>query len=126
MELITRWRQDEFDLLYSDDLFAEIADKFPAKRISAEHTINLLVELHDKATHVEVKPADIKPVIAADPDDDFILACAVVGQADYLGSYDTHFDALNGEYHDVKIVEPIAFLQVVRGDRKPEPLAGGE
>jgi len=76
-----------------------------------------LVELRDMATYVQVKPSDVKPVISADPDDDFVLACAVVGRADYLVSYDTHFDVLEGEYQGIKITEGLFFLQVVRGER---------
>ena len=61
----------------------------------------------------------MKPVIIADPDDDFILACAVVGQADYLVSYDAHFDVLEGEYRGIKITDVLPFLWTVRGDRPP-------
>jgi len=80
MELLRRWRQEEFELLYSDDLLVEIDEKFSARGISDEHKYSLLVELRDLATYVKVKPSDVKAVIVADPDDDFILACAVVGK----------------------------------------------
>lgn len=80
VELLKRWRQGEFELLYSDDLLVEIHEKFSVKGISDEHKDRLLVELHDLAAYVEVKPTDVDSVIAADPDDDFILACAVVGR----------------------------------------------
>ncbi|MEA3345139.1 MAG: hypothetical protein U9Q78_02660 [Chloroflexota bacterium] len=53
-------------------------------------------------------------MIAADPDDDLILACAVVGQAAYLVTYDHHFGVLGKEYEGVKIVDGLAFLHVVR------------
>ena len=119
MELLRRWRQEEFELLYSDDLLVEIDEKFSARGIGDEYKDSLLVELRDLATYVEVKPSDVKPVITVDPDDDFILACAVVGQADYLVSYDAHFDVLEGEYRGVKITEALPFLWAVRGDRLP-------
>jgi len=73
MELLKRWRQEEFELLYSDDLLVEIDEKFSAKGIGDEYKDSLLVELRDLATYVEVKPSDVKPVIIADPDDDFVL-----------------------------------------------------
>jgi putative PIN family toxin of toxin-antitoxin system len=116
MELLRRWRQEEFELLYSDDLLVEIDEKFSARGIADEYKDSLLVELRDLATYVEVKPLDVKPVIIADPDDDFILACAVVGQADYLVTYDAHFDVLEGEYQGVKITEALPFLWAVRDD----------
>ena len=119
MELLRRWRQGEFELLYSDDLLVEIDEKFSARGIGDEYKDSLLVELRDLATYVEVKPLDVKPVIIADPDDDFILACAVVGQADYLVTYDAHFDVLEGEYQGVKITEALPFLWTVRSDSPP-------
>jgi len=120
VELLRRWVYDEFELLYSDDLLVEIDEKFSAKGIGEAYKEGLLAELHERATFVQVYPEDIDPVIAADPDDDFIIACAVVGQADYLVSYDTHLHVLAGEYRGVKITEPLRFLWVVRGD---EPLS---
>ena len=119
MELLRRWRQGEFELLYSDDLLLEIDEKFSARGIGDEYKDSLLVELRDLATYVEVKPSDVKPVIIADPDDDFILACAIVGRADYLVTYDAHFDVLEGEYRGVKITEALPFLWAMRGDRPP-------
>ena len=119
MELLRRWRQREFELLYSDDLLVEIDEKFSARGIGDEYKDSLLVELRDLATYVEVKPSDVESVIIADPDDDFILVCAVVGQADYLVTYDAHFDVLEDEYRGVKIMEALPFLWAVRGDRPP-------
>ena len=88
----------------------EIDEKFSARGISDEHKDNLLVELRDLSTYVEVRPSDVKRIIIADPDDDFVLACAIVGQADYLVTYDAHFDVLEGEYQGIKIVEALPFL----------------
>ena len=119
MELLRRWRQGELELLYSDDLLVEIDEKFSARGIGDEYKDSLLVELRDLATYVEVKPSDVESVIIADPDDDFILACAVVGQADYLVTYDAHFDVLEGEYRGVKITEALPFLWAVRSDSPP-------
>jgi len=119
VELLTRWRQGELELLYSDDLLVEIDEKFSARGISDEHKVGLLIELRDWAAYVDVKSWDAKPVILADPDDDYILACAVAGGADYLVSYDTDFDVLDGEYHGIKIVKALPFLWAVRGDRPP-------
>ncbi len=119
IELLRHWRQGKFELLYSDDLLVEIDEKFSARGISDEHKDSLLVALRDFATYIEVKPSDVKPVIIADPDDDFILACAVVGQADYLVSYDAHFDILEGEYRGIKVTDALPFLWTVRGDRPP-------
>ena len=63
----------------------------------------------------------VHPVITADPDDDHILACAVVARADYLVSYDPHFAPLNGTYQGVTIVKALPFLWALRntGDATP-------
>ena len=114
IELLKRWRRGEFELLYSDDLLVEIDEKFSARGISDERKDSFLVELRDQATYIKIEPTDVKPVIAADSDDDFILACAVVGQASHLVTYDRHFDILGEEYQGVKIVDGLTFLRVVR------------
>jgi len=68
------------------------------------------------AEYVHVHEEDVQPLILADPDDDHVLACAVVGKADYLVTYDPHFDCLGGEYQGLKILDGLHFLCVVRGD----------
>ena len=45
---------------------------------------------------------------------DAILACAVIGMADYLITYDPHFDVLAGTYHGIKIVKALPFLWTLR------------
>ncbi|MDI6791764.1 MAG: hypothetical protein QME81_02690, partial [bacterium] len=57
---------------------------------------------------------DICPVITADPDDDTVLASAVTGRADYLITYDSHFDTLGGRYNNIQITEPLGFLFILR------------
>jgi predicted nucleic acid-binding protein len=96
-ELIRRWVEGEFILLVSDVLLEEVAGKW-----------------------VDVPAEAVRPVIADDPDDDHILACAVVGKADYLISYDPHFDCLEEEYEGVRITKALPFLWAVRGDHPPK------
>lgn len=54
-----------------------------------------------------VVPADIGPVILADPDDDIVLATAVTGGADAIVSGDAHLLGV-GEFRGVPIVTPAA------------------
>jgi uncharacterized protein len=61
----------------------------------------------------------VERVVPADPDDDVMLACAVVGKADYLVTYDPHFDVVGGEHRGVKITRALPFLWAVRGDQPP-------
>ena len=54
-----------------------------------------------------VVPADIGPVILADPDDYIVLATAVTGGADAIVSGDAHLLGV-GEFRGVPIVTPAA------------------
>ena len=71
------------------------------------------------AEWVDVPPEAVVPVVIADPDDDQILACAAVGGANYLVTYDPHFDLLEGMYRGIKITKALPFLWKVRGDQPP-------
>lgn len=60
-------------------------------------------------------PGKLK-VVTADPDDDPVLECAVVGKADYLVSGDHHLLDLT-RYEHVEIVTAAEFLLRVRQNR---------
>ncbi len=81
--------------------------------------IELLASLTLLAEFVTVDKENILSVILADPDDDVVLACAVLGKADYLVTYDPHFDALGEVYQGISITKAIPFLWTVRGDSAP-------
>lgn len=53
-----------------------------------------------------------KTIISDDPDDDYVVACAIDGQAEYIISGDTHLLEL-GQYHDIRIMNPRQFLDLV-------------
>ncbi len=120
IELIDRWRAGEFTQLYSDDMLAELQEKFIARKIAPDIAAQYIADLVRLGEYVEVRPEDIKPVITADPDDDRILACAVVGGATHLVTYDPHFDILGGTYQGIQILDGLHFLYVVRGDKPPK------
>jgi len=113
-ELISRWQNQEFSLLMCDSLLDEIAEKFEAKKISQARIIEFLMLLEQLAEWVDLSAELVEAVIIADHDDDVILACAVVGQADYLVSYDRHVQNLGNEYRGIKIVAALPFLWAVR------------
>jgi predicted nucleic acid-binding protein len=68
---------------------------------------------------VEVPAEAVHPVIAEDPADDPVLACAVLGNADYLVTYDAHFNCLGGSHEGIEVVSALPFLWALRGDRAP-------
>lgn len=118
-ELIRRWQTDEFTLLISEAIESELAEKLLEHNIAPDLIIDFLALLERLAEWVDVRPEQVEPVVSSDPDDDAVLACAVVGQADYLVSYDPHVESL-GEHRGVKITKALPFLWAVRGDRPPE------
>src|SRR5258706_5567999 len=83
-ELLERWQADEFTLLISDDLLDEIAEKLLERGIEGEVVSEFLTLLVELAESIEVAAESVLPVVLADPDDDPIVACAVLGKADYL------------------------------------------
>lgn len=123
-ELIRRWEEEDFILLVSDALLEEVAEKLVERGIEQERVIEFLTLIGRLAEWVDVPPEAVSSVIAEDPDDDHILACAVVGKADYLVSYDPHFESLGEEYQGVKVTKALPFLWAVRGDHPPKTTGG--
>lgn len=120
IELLRRWEKGQFDLLYSPDVRAEYAEKFVTRGVDAKRAERLLQKLGHRGIRIEVLPSDVVRVIAADPDDDLILACAVKGAATHLVTYDPHFDFLGGSYRGIQILRPLGFLYLLRGDASPD------
>jgi putative PIN family toxin of toxin-antitoxin system len=71
---------------------------------------DLLDFLRANAILVEGKPEN--PLILDDPDDDFVVACAIDGQADYIVSGDSHLLEL-GQYLGIAIMNPRQFVDKV-------------
>ena len=119
-ELMQRWRNDEFALLVSQAILEEVVEKLRERGIEEEQIYELLLTIIRLAEWVDAPPETVQPVVTADPDDDQILACAVAGEADFLVTYDPHFDPLHGMYGAIKITKALPFLWTVRGDRPPD------
>ncbi len=52
-------------------------------------------------------------VIAADPDDDKVLECAVVGNATHIVTGDKQHLVALGSHQGIRILSPAEFLQLV-------------
>jgi putative PIN family toxin of toxin-antitoxin system len=118
-ELFQRWRDGEFVLLTSGAILEEVIEKFDGRGIDQALTVELISQILVDAEYVVTSDDQIATVVVGDPDDDQVLACAVTGKADYLVTYDPHFDCLEGAYQGIRVLDGLNFLYVVRGDTKP-------
>ena len=102
--------------LTCEPILAELTEKLQLKRgLEAGQAAEAAEEIRAFSKVIAV-PGALK-VIAADPDDDAILECAVVGQAQYLVSGDRHLLAL-GSYQGIQIVKAAEFLKLIQAAPK--------
>lgn len=120
-EILDRWEAGEFILLITAALLDEVIEKLNDRGIDRQITQNLIARLDQAAVNIFLDA--VPAVVAADPDDDVILACAVNGGADYLVTYDSHLLDLGEEYQGIKIVKALSFLWKLRGDEPPSDIA---
>ncbi|MGQ0710131.1 MAG: putative toxin-antitoxin system toxin component, PIN family [Rhodoferax sp.] len=107
----------EIDIFTSRALLAELASILPrrkfAKVIAASGLSieELVLGYAELATVVD--PVQIAPTIAADADDDQVLACALAAQADVIVSGDQHLHTLGGQYQGITIARPAEALHLI-------------
>lgn len=111
-------RDGKIDLFTSAVLLTELEDvlnreKFAPRLTSAEVSPHELV-LGYAALASVIQPANIEPVILADPDDDAVLACAVTAQAEIIVSGDSHLLGLS-QYRDIRILTAAELAMKVSG-----------
>lgn len=97
----------DIELVTSPALLAELRDvlgrehlasRLAQQRSNVEQALALYAELA-----ISVSPLDTPRVVPADPDDDHVIAAAIVGGADLVASGDRHLLAL-GSHQGVEIV----------------------
>ncbi|MBP7529204.1 MAG: putative toxin-antitoxin system toxin component, PIN family [Syntrophorhabdaceae bacterium] len=107
-KLLLRARKKEYELVLSPDIVAEfegvLLRKFSLSQSELTDVRTLLAEATNQIC-LEVDP--IEPV-SRDPDDDKILACASVSQADYLVTGDEDLLVVR-QYGGTKILAPRDF-----------------
>lgn len=124
-ELIARWLAGEFTLLVCDAIVDELIEKLVERQIARTDIEAFVALLDSMAEWVNVPDEAIRRVVLADADDDVVVACAVVGNADCLVTYDPHIAALGDSYQGVRITKALPFLWAVRGDRRPNATESG-
>ena len=109
-------RQGKCLSLTCEFIMAELTEKLQLKRgFDAIQTAETTDEIR-AFSKVFAIPGVLK-VIAADPDDDAVLECAVVGQAQYLVTGDRHLLAL-GNYQDIQVLKAADFLTLLQNAPK--------
>jgi uncharacterized protein len=110
--LIDRYLAEEaFTLVTSPALLAEL------ERVLSYPRLAVLIDAHTRRRFVAliaalselVDPPEEVPTISRDPDDDQVIACAVVGSADVIVSGDRDLLSL-GRVGEIPILTPAAFL----------------
>ena len=84
-----------------------------AKRIEQYGTTPPALAAYYSALVTLLSPTQVPRVVAHDADDDQVLACAVVAQADLIVSGDKHLLGLGGTYQDIPIVTPAQAVQFI-------------
>jgi uncharacterized protein len=100
-------RAGNIQLFTTATLLAELEDvlsreKFNERLASAGVTPRDLV-LGYAALALVIEPAEIEPVILADPDDDAVIACAVTAKCEVVVSGDSHLLNVR-RYQGIRIV----------------------
>ncbi len=112
-ELWERWKKKEFTLLTCQQIVEELAEILTKRGFPLDDIMEPVSALARAAEWVVVPEEKIEALLS-NPDDNVIVACAVEGKANYLVTYDPHFDSLQGEYRGIKIVKAIPFLEALR------------
>ncbi|MEZ4517137.1 MAG: putative toxin-antitoxin system toxin component, PIN family [Chloroflexota bacterium] len=113
--------QDAFALLLPEELLAELDDVVArkpqlAKRIRPDQMARFREILRTIAIPIATIKQEI-PAVTRDPKDDYLLAYAVVGEADYLVTGDNDLLIL-GTVGMLQIVSPPVFAAVLKSQHR--------
>lgn len=121
-KILDAWRDEQFHLVLSEAIVAEIDRVFHYPKIAKRHRWpeeKIEMFLADLASLAILTPGELKlTVITEDPPDNHYLECAVEGQAEYVVSGDRHLLDL-GAYRGIQILSPRAFLEVLAQQARP-------
>jgi putative PIN family toxin of toxin-antitoxin system len=112
-ELVRKASEGHVRLIVSDEMFAEYLDVVHGKKFSyiERRSLKEFIPLLIKWIEVRIAGPDPK-VIADDPSDDKVLACAKAARADLIVSGDAHLLAL-GRWAGIRIVSPREAVEMI-------------
>ena len=110
--LVSAWVARRFELVVSPELLAELRevlsrDKF--RRYGSDAEVEVFLRRFATARLVADPPA--QRIVAADPDDDYLMALARCAKADYVASGDRHLTQLEDAVPPV--LSPRAFYELL-------------
>ena len=116
-KVVRRWEADEFGVVISPPLLAELRRALEHERVLKyirlpHETVAGLIE-RLKTVAAVVEPQLLLDEIHEDPDDNQVLECAVAGNASYIVTGDAHRLRL-GEFRGIVILSPAGFLVLTK------------
>ncbi len=102
-------RQGLAESITCAEILAEFREKLVEKLKRTPEQADQLVEEFRNFSRIVAIPGQLK-VVAADPDDDKVIECAVVGKATHVISGDTHHVLPIKTYRGIKIVSAADFV----------------
>lgn len=122
VQLLRAWTLGDFELLMSDLLIEEIirtlSKPYFVAHVETDVVDTVLAALRHNATRVALDMTVAG--VASHPEDDFVLAAAVSGNADFLVTGDKQLQRL-GTFEHVKIISPRAFLTILQSESERIP-----
>lgn len=112
-KIFSAWAEGRFTLLVPEALLDELlvtvkTKPRPAKRIPPDNLKDFLATIQEFSEEVPRIDSPI-PAVTRDPKDDYLLAYALVGGADYLVTGDEDLLAQHGQIQELEILTPRQF-----------------
>jgi len=118
-ELFELLKVEAYLLFWCEEIRADVAEKLLVRGLTAEGIAEFIAEVMSLAVWVEVPASAIRRYVKDDPDDDVIVACAVVANATHIVSYDQHLLSLKEPFPGGVVLDSLHFLFLVRNDKPP-------
>lgn len=111
--IIEAFENQRYELLVTSDILLEY-EEVVQWRMGSETTKNLLDGLNNFSNVTHIDKYFFWKLIAADPDDDKFVDCAIAGNADFIVSDDAHFKILKKiSFPKVTVLSADEFLDLI-------------
>lgn len=119
-QILEALRQERFELVESEAIFAEYQAVLSYEKVQALHQMDStkITEVINalKSSAILVEPTPVHADALGDPDDTKFLECAVAGRALYIVSQDLDLLSMRA-YQEIQIVSPGLFLKILKASR---------